>query len=129
LSGESDNQVARLAVDGICGDVVFFVTNELELVKSVDRKSCEFELAADAAEAVALDQYTRMLLEHGLRNKTSTTVQNVSSAIEMFYPFWVAYFRKGNSYDFKTLDAVSGEVQGIRMRKVFLKAFRQLDDS
>ena len=69
-----------------------------------------------------------MLLEHGLRNKTSTTVQNISNAREILYPFWVAYFQKENAYDFKALDAVSGEVQGIRMRKVFLRAFRQLDN-
>jgi hypothetical protein len=35
--------------------------------------------------------------------------------------------QKGNNYDFKIMDAVSGEVQGVRMRKVFLKALRLLD--
>ncbi len=128
LSGSSENQVVRVAVDGLAGDVVFFVTEKLESASREDQQSCEFELTADAALIVAMDQYKRMLLEHGLRNKTSTTVQNISSASEMLYPFWVAYLRKGDTYDFKALDAISGEVQGVRMRKVFLRAFRQLDN-
>lgn len=127
LSDSSDNQSVRVAVDGVAGDVVFFVTEELEGAPHEDQQCCEFELTADAAKIVAMDQYKRMLLEHGLRNKTSTTVQNISSASEMLYPFWVAYFRKGDTYDFKALDAISGEIQGVRMRKVFLRAFRQLD--
>lgn len=117
----------RVAVDGLAGDVVFFVTEKLESASSGDQQSCEFELTADAAKIVAMDQYKRMLLEHGLRNKTSTTVQKISSASQMLYPFWVAYFRNGDTYDFKALDAISGEVQGVRMRKVFLRVFRQLD--
>jgi len=84
-------------------------------------------VSAVEAQKIALDQYRRLLLEHGLRNKTSSTVQNVSEAREMLYPFWVAYLRKSGAYEFKTLDAVSGEIQGVRMRKVFLRAFRQLD--
>lgn len=92
------------------------------------QKHCHFELSAVEAEEIALDQYRRLLLEHGLRNKTSTTVRHVSEPRGLLYPFWVAYFRKAGAYDFKTMDAVSGEMQGVRMRKVLLKAFRQLDE-
>ena len=127
LLGSAENQFVSVAVDGLAGDVVFFVTDELECAPLGDQQSCAFEQTAVEAQKVALDQYKRMLLEHGLRNKTSTTVQNASNASKMLYPFWVAYFQKGNAYDFKALDAVSGEAQGVRMRKVFLKAFRQLD--
>ena len=127
LKGSAEDQVVHVAVDGVAGDVVFFVTEKLELAPHGDRQSCTFELSPEKAQDVAMDQYKRMLLEHGLRNKTATTVQNISSASEMLYPFWVGYFRKGGTYDFKALDAISGEIQGIRMRKVFLKAFRQLD--
>jgi len=128
LLGSNENQTVNVAVDGLAGDVVFFVTTELDLADVADQQICEFELTADKARDVALDQYKRMLLEHGLRNKTSTTVQNISNAREMLYPFWVGYFQKGDAYDFKALDAVSGEAQGIRMRKVFLRALRQLDN-
>jgi predicted small metal-binding protein len=127
LLGSAENQTVNVAVDGLAGDVVFFVTTDLDIATIGGQQICDFEQTADKAREVALDQYKHMLLEHGLRNKTSTTVQNISKAREMLYPFWVAYFQKGDAYDFKAVDGVSGEVQGIRMRKVFLRAFRQLD--
>lgn len=73
-----------------------------------------------------MEEYRWLLLEHGLRNKRKVSVQTISEPEEVHYPFWVAYFRKRGSYDFKALDAVSGEVQGVKMRKVFLAALRQM---
>jgi hypothetical protein len=109
------------------GDVVFFLTRRLEFTSYEDQLACDFEISARDAKAIASDQYKRMLLEHGLRNKTATTVVDISDAERMLYPFWVGYLRKGDSYDFRALDAASGEAQGVRMRKVFLRAFRQLE--
>ena len=48
----------------------------------------------------------------------------ISGCQKVLYPFWVGYFQKGNKYDFKAVDAVSGEMMGVTMRKVILKAFR-----
>jgi hypothetical protein len=79
-------------------------------------------------EYLGIPIWVSMLLEHGLRNKTTTTVNEIATAEQMLYPFWVGYIRKGDTYDFKALDAVSGEVQGVRMRKVFSRAFRQLQN-
>lgn len=118
-----------MAADGLIGDVVFFLTRELEFTSFEGQRVCEFEISAHDAKAVASDQYKRMLLEHGLRNKTATTVADISDPDRMLYPFWVGYLRKGDAYDFKALDAVSGEAQGVRMRKVFLRAFRQLESA
>ena len=53
-------------------------------------------------------------------------MQEISEPEKVHYPFWVGYFEKRGSYDFKALDAVSGEAQGVKMRKVFLAAFRQM---
>ncbi len=111
------------------GDVVFFLTRELEFTSFEDQQICHFEVSALEAKALALDQYKRMLLEHGLRNKVATTVHDISDAEQMLYPFWVGYLQKGDGYDFRALDAVSGEAQGVRMRKVFLRAFRQLESA
>jgi hypothetical protein len=61
-------------------------------------------------------------------NKRTVSIQEISAPERIHYPFWVAYFKRRGSYDFKALDAVSGEVQGVKMRKVFLAAFRQSTD-
>ena len=34
--------------------------------------------------------------------------------------------KKKKGYDFKALDAVSGEHQGVRMRKLFMNALRKI---
>lgn len=73
-----------------------------------------------------MEEYRWLLLEHRLRNRRTVSIREISEPERVHYPFWVAYFKKRGSYDFKTVDAVSGEVQGIKMRKVFLAAFRQM---
>ena len=128
LSGPTDEPLVRVAVDGFSGDGVFFCSDDLERVAVGDAQSCDFELSQADARDIVLDQYKRLLLEHGLRNKTKTSVESISDAEAILYPFWIGYTRKGEAYDFKALDAVSGEAQGIRMRKVFLRAFRQLEN-
>lgn len=127
LSDSESNEPVSVAVDGLVGEIVFFVKPETAHAPPGDFQCCKFELSAAEARSVVLDEYRRMLLQHCLRNKSTTTVQCVSSAVPVLYPFWIGYFRKGEAYDFSALDAVSGSVQGVRMRKVFLRAFRQLE--
>jgi len=40
--------------------------------------------------------------------------------------FWIGYILKKKGYDFRACDGISGEIQGIKMRKVFLRAFREM---
>jgi len=127
LSGSTKEPLVTIAIDGLIGEGVFFLTDEFEVAPVGDEQRCEFSLSGVAAQEIALDQYKRLLLEHGLRNKSMTTVQTVPDAEQMFYPFWIGYVRQGDAYDFKALDAVSGDIQGVRMRRVFLAAFRQLE--
>lgn len=127
LSDSTSEPAVRVAVDGLNGDSVVFLDQELERAPVGNRPVCGFELSAVEAGKAAREQYSRMLLEHGLRNKTSTTVESISGGEQLLYPFWIGYIRKGEAYDFRALDAVSGEIQGIRMRKVLLAALRQLD--
>jgi hypothetical protein len=127
LSGATSEQCVHVAIDGLVGEGVFFISDELDYSPLCNEEHCRFELELSEAEQIVLDQYKRMLLEHGLRNKTQTIVGGIAETRQLLYPFWIGYLRKGEAYDFKALDAISGAVQGIRMRKVFLKAFRQLE--
>jgi hypothetical protein len=107
---------------------VFFIGDSLVKEQRGDGAACDFVQDATVARETALDEYRWLMLEHGLRNKRAVSVQEISEPEKVHYPFWVAYFKKRGSYDFKALDAVSGEAQGIKMRKVFLAAFRQMSD-
>jgi len=126
LSQDGGTQRVGVAVDAVLGATVFFIGDTLVTRPGCDGAACDFVQSASAARETAMEEYRWLLLEHGLRNKRSVSIREISEPERVHYPFWVAYFKRRGSYDFKTLDAVSGEVQGIKMRKVFLAAFRQM---
>ena len=103
---------------------MFFIGDTLVRSAGCDGPACDFVQSPGVARETAMDEYRWLLLEHGLRNKRQVSIRKISEPEKVHYPFWVAYFKRRGSYDFKALDAVSGELQGIKMRKVFLAAFR-----
>jgi hypothetical protein len=113
-----------LSVDGLLGHTVFYFKADLDFGSGTKSPVCSFELTPAEAEKIVLNEYRSFLLEHGLRTRSALQAEKISEAMKIFYPFWVGYFMKRGRYDFIVLDAVSGEIQGIKMRKVFLKAFR-----
>ena len=121
-------QDVTLSVDGLLGHAVLFAVRALEIEEDPEKPAptCDFALSSSEAAKVALDQYKGILLEHGLRTRSHSRAKEISEGRKIYYPFWIGYFKKKKGYDFKALDAVSGEVQGIRMRRVFMKALKSL---
>ncbi len=129
LAGDAGPQRVGVAVDAVLGATVFFIGDTLVRRQDCDGPACDFVQSPSLARETAMDEYRWLLLEHGLRNKRQVSIRKISEPERVHYPFWVAYFKRRGSYDFKALDAVSGELQGIKMRKVFLAAFRQMTPS
>jgi hypothetical protein len=123
----SIDKKVTIATDGLLGYSVLFVKDELKFKGSTKHPVCDFVLPASEAQEIALKEYKTILLEQGLRSRKTVTVETISEGSKIYYPFWIGYFRKGKAYEFKALDALSGQIQGIKMRKVFLKALRHLD--
>lgn len=121
-------QYVTLSVDGLLGHAVLYAANALDAVKDEETPAptCDFAISEDDAAKMALDQYKGILLEHGLRTRSHSHAMKISEGMKIYYPFWVGYFKKKKGYDFKALDAVSGEIQGVRMRRVFMRVFREL---
>ncbi len=117
-------QKVTLSVDGLLGHSVLFAIDDLAVSSEKKARFCEFELPVSEAEKIAMSEYKVLLLEYGLRTRSFSQTEKISNGWKIFYPFWIAYFRKRKGYDFKALDAVSGEIQGIKMRKIFMRAFR-----
>jgi hypothetical protein len=126
--GDVLTQSVTLSVDGLLGHAVLYAEDSLDVEKELETPApaCDFEISSDEAAKMALDQYKGILLEHGLRMRTHPSAEEISEGRKVFYPFWVAYFKKKKGYDFKAIDAVSGEIQGIRMRRLFMNALRKL---
>ncbi len=126
MSQGVDTQRVGVAVDAVLGATVFFIGDALVRRPRCEGTACQFVQSPSAARETARQEYRWLLLEHGLRNKRTVSIREISEPEKVHYPFWVAHFKKRGTYDFKALDAVSGEVQGMKMRKVFLAAFRQM---
>lgn len=124
----TSQQQVTLSVDGLLGHAVLYAEDALDAEKDpqAPAPSCDFELSSSDAAKMALDQYKGILLEHGLRTRSHPHATDISEGRKIYYPFWVAYFKKKKGYDFKALDAVSGEIQGVRMRKLFIYALRKM---
>ena len=125
-SSEERKQEVKVCLDGLLGDNLFFFTENMAYKDRVDEPVCPFVLSPAEAQQKAADKYKWLRLEHKLRIKQDFEIGEISEGKRIFYPFWVGYFQRGKGYDFKIMDAVSGEIQGVRMRKVFLKALRHL---
>jgi len=126
LTGKAGEQKVTISVDGLLGNTMFFAGDRLVYQHEADGLVCDFVISAAEACKIATEEYKWLLLEHELRSRSKLTMKEITSVKRIFYPFWVGYFQKGKSYDFKALDGVSGEIQGVKMRRVFLKAFRQI---
>jgi hypothetical protein len=125
-SSEERKQEVKVCLDGLLGDNLFFFRENMAYKDKVEHPVCPFVLSPAQARQKAVDKYKWLQLEHKLRIKQKFEMGEISEGKRIFYPFWVGYFQRGGVYDFKIMDAVSGEVQGVRMRKVFLKALRHL---
>ena len=121
-----EKESVTLSVDGLLGHAVLYTKDVLDVENDPKTPipTCDFEISSSDAAKMALDQYKGILLEHGLRTRSHHHVEEISEGRKIYYPFWIGYFKKKKGYDFKALDAVSGEIQGIRMRRVFIKALK-----
>ena len=115
----------EISVDGLVGTFAFFDRKGLEFSQEGEGLVPRFELDEEQALEIALDEYRRHLLHQGLKRRKKASIQNVIHIEKIYYPYWVAYFSKGEGYDFDAIDSVSGARQGVKMRAAFIKVFSQ----
>ncbi len=122
-------QHVTLSVDGLLGHAVLYAEETLNVEKNLETPAptCDFAISSSDAAKMALDQYRKTLLEHGLRTRSHPHAKEISEVRKIYYPFWMGYFLKKKGFDFKALDAVSGEIQGVRMRRLFIRALKSLE--
>ncbi|MFQ6070201.1 MAG: hypothetical protein ACE5LC_06725 [Candidatus Aminicenantales bacterium] len=125
LSKEGGQQSVNLAVDGLLGHAVLFVGDNLVFNDHPGIPILNCEITLSQARKLVLEEYRALLLEYSLKTRSFSEIEENFKGRKIYYPFWVGYFRKKRGYDFKALDAVSAEIQGVKMRRVFIRAFRQ----
>jgi hypothetical protein len=119
--GEEHEVVA--CTDGIEGGFSFFNIEEMELSDEARGEVIDFVISPEEAERSCRENLRWHLIRQGLRLKVKACTKTILRTDKIWYPYWVAYFKRDSGYSFRAADAVTGEVQGARMRSVFLKAF------
>jgi hypothetical protein len=129
--GQTEMQMVSLAVDGLLGHAVLYIGEELNYEETSKNRplAVPFEISSTLAANRALEQYRGILLEYGLRTRSRHDASEISDEKKIFYPFWIGYFKKKSGYDFKAMDAVSGTIQDIRMRRLIIRALRLLGNN
>ena len=117
-----EEKEVHLGLDGIEGMFSFF-NPEVEMTEESAGETFDFVLPPEEAERRALEEYRWMVIREGIRKRTPPRVKEVRERKQVQYPYWIGYYRRGERYDFQAIDAVSGGLAGIKMRRVLLKAF------
>ncbi len=125
VSQRNQEHEAVVCTDGICSVFSFFDATEMALCEEALGAVFDFLISPEDAERACRDNLRWHLVHQGLRLKVRPFIKEILAVETIHYPYWVAYFKGQNSYDFRAADAVTGEVQGIRMRETFLTAFSQ----
>ncbi|MCK4872904.1 MAG: hypothetical protein KAS72_09285 [Phycisphaerales bacterium] len=118
-------QSVFVAADGVLGDLVFLEMETFEFVEQVDTPCFDFHIDMEKAMAKVLDEYQWILVKHGFHRKNPPKLEAVTDTRQLYYPYWVAYYKRRDGYDFNALDAVSCTLVAIPMRRAFLAAFAQ----
>jgi hypothetical protein len=122
--GDAEHEITA-CVDGIACGFSFFNSNGVAFRDEASGEVFDFRISAEEAERACRDGLRWHLVRQGLRLKVKPSVKAIHSVEGIYYPYWIAYFRRRGSYEFRAADAVTGEIQGVRMRNAFLTAFSQ----
>jgi len=125
VSQGGDEHEIMVCVDGIACGFSFFNGNGVAFHDEASGEVFDFRVSAKEAERACRDSLRWHLVRQALRLKVKPSVKAIHSVEELYYPYWVAYFRRRDRYEFRAADAVTGEIQGVRMRNAFLTAFSQ----
>ena len=111
----------QIIVDGIQGEFAFFKGAEFSQACPVSGIQFEFRITGAKAEQIAIDEYNRHLLKLNLKKNVSAMIQSMQLIDQVYYPYWIGYFKRKESLDFDVIDGINGERQGSKLRSLFIK--------
>lgn len=118
---------ATVCLDALTTEAFFFARNDLDYCPGTTHPVCPSRVTADKGQPVLENRCRWVFIEQRLKQKKALPRLEFSPVREIFYPFWLGYLKKRGGYDFKAIDALSGQEMGLKMRPLFLAALRALD--
>lgn len=124
ISLPEGNREIYAVSDGIEGGFSYWDGENVEFSLKAKGAFFNFTINLQQAKEKIKDEYRSGLLFYNLKKRKFAELREIKEIDKFYYPYWIIYFRKKNLYDFKIIDAISGEIQGIRMRRIFLSALK-----
>jgi hypothetical protein len=116
-----------VTVDGIKGEFAIYRSSpSSQQGNALPGGLPQFRLEKDIARKSAVSEYGRWIYRHNLKNPNKVNIESMSEGEQFYYPYWISYFRRRKGYDFEAVDAVGGELQGVRMKPVFMELILSL---
>jgi hypothetical protein len=109
-----------VSVDGIKGEFSFFMETDYEDQIKEKRDILSWNLTETMAREIGMKEDQRFLLKNNLRNSNTNVIMSFSHGVQVYYPYWMGYFKRRKGFDFEVIDAVGGDKQGVKMRPVFI---------
>ncbi|MEE4310752.1 MAG: hypothetical protein V2J62_02685 [candidate division KSB1 bacterium] len=128
MDTEKSKAALQFCVDAIIGSVSVFDPGEAEYSEEINQPVGDVIINRSDAEEAAIQFARDFILQKGMKHKISITMRDIRYQRMIYYPFWIIYLKRSGKLDFLAIDALAGDVQGIQMRRMFLKMFRQTDE-
>jgi len=113
------------AIDAILGS---FSMVEKEVMIEQELNEAEFHprIKMEDAQAVLEKEVRWFLVSRSLQTREKYRLLGVGSGELAWYPYWVGYYKnKAGAWEFLSMDAVSGTIQGGPARRLFIHAFAE----
>ncbi len=112
----------KICVDGIEGHFAYYDETDLTKEPALSGKSADFVISTDEALKLGADEFHRMVLRQSLKKRDEINIRSITFEKNVFYPYWIGYFKRKSAYDFEAIDALSGQRQGAKMKPVIIRA-------
>jgi hypothetical protein len=118
---EGEKEILAVS-DGVSGSFAYWSGEGVTFIKNNAINFFDFRIDSKTARKEIETKYREILFNFNLQKRDYACLKGIKEIKKFYYPYWIVYFKKGNFYDFKAIDAVSGEIQGVKMKRVFIKA-------
>ncbi|MDQ7064710.1 MAG: hypothetical protein Q9P90_10750 [candidate division KSB1 bacterium] len=110
------------AVDGIHGTFLYFDPTGVQADPVKDAAALPLpRLDWQQAREQALAEYRRALLHASMRRGGRPwEIKRITPLGRFYLPYWIGYFRRGETIRMAVIDALSGEPQGPKIRRAIL---------
>jgi hypothetical protein len=126
IQAEKKSWSMVICCDAIMGETAIFQGQDHQHSEQAQGTVCKPTLTSEQVEEQVRKYGRALILDQAMGYGKKGSLQDVKFVETIFYPYWVGYFEKSGRYNFRVADGITGQLQGPKLRHLFLQALRQL---